>query len=334
MPIRRYLKNGKVRKGKKSGYKVENWSAYNQSLKKRGMLSLYFPPGDLESVLYNASSYVKGISGQLPRYQPAYIQLIYTFYRLFDWGMRQIEGYFEDLWRSKGLKIPVPSFGHLSELFESIPLSTKQFCEDITKRLQRGEKIALILDSTGFRFPKARDWHRKKYGQEPKKRPIRKLHLSIDPDFNTHAVEVTEENVPDINVMDDILPEEVKSLVNQLFADGGYYDHTKCQALREQGIIPVIPPPKGAVVHGKESTVWHDALVSYIQQKGSIYAFYKKFNYGIRERIEAHFSRITRWIGEGFKTIKLPSQRNEGIIIANIMNLWNSFGKPVSVKLG
>lgn len=145
---------------------------------------------------------------------------------------------------------------------------------------------------------------------------------------------MTEENVPDINVMADLLPEEIKSLIDELFADGGYYDHAKCQALMEQGVIPAIPPPKGAAVHGKESTVWHDALVFYIQQKGSIYAFYKKFNYGIRERIEAHFSRITRCIGEGFKTIKLPLQRNEGIIIANVMYLGNSFGKPVSVKVG
>jgi hypothetical protein len=49
--------------------------------------------------------------------------------------MRQIEGYFENLWTSKWLNIPVYSFAHLSELFESIPLKTKQFCDDIMKRL-------------------------------------------------------------------------------------------------------------------------------------------------------------------------------------------------------
>jgi septum formation inhibitor-activating ATPase MinD len=80
---------------------------------------------------------------------------------------------------------------------------------------------------------------------------------------------VSEENVPDINVMDDILPEEIKSLVDELFADGGYYDHAKSQALIEQGFIPAIPPTETAVVHGKESTAWHDSLVSYIKQKGS-----------------------------------------------------------------
>ncbi len=113
MSIRQFLKNGNVRKRKKPRYKITNWSEYNQSLKKRGMLSLYFPQGDLKSLFYNEFSYVKGISGQLPKYQPAYIQVIYTFYRLFDWGIRQIQGYFEDLWSSKGIDIPVPSFGHL-----------------------------------------------------------------------------------------------------------------------------------------------------------------------------------------------------------------------------
>ena len=45
------------------------------------------------------------------------------------------------------------------------------------------------------------------------------------------------------------------------------------------------------------------------------------------------FSRIKRCIGEAFKTQKLESQQTEGIIIANIINLWNSFGRPTSVKV-
>ena len=49
------------------------------------------------------------MSGREPTYTTAYIELIYTFYRLFGWGMRQITGYMEDYWATRGLDIPVPS---------------------------------------------------------------------------------------------------------------------------------------------------------------------------------------------------------------------------------
>ncbi|GAA5253083.1 hypothetical protein KNCP2_13720 [Candidatus Rickettsia kedanie] len=56
----------------------------------------------------------------------------------------QITGYFEDLWRSKGLEIPVPSFGHLCDLFSQIPLEVKQFCNKLAGRIKNGEAISLI----------------------------------------------------------------------------------------------------------------------------------------------------------------------------------------------
>jgi hypothetical protein len=31
-------------------------------------------------------------------------------------------------------------------------------------------------------------------------------------------------------------------------------------------------------------------------------------------------------------TQKIASQESEGVIIANLINLWNAFGKPVCVK--
>ncbi|MGF6971962.1 hypothetical protein QFZ94_000389 [Paraburkholderia sp. JPY465] len=41
MPYKARLKTGEARKRKKPGYRVTNARAYNQSLRKRGMISLY-----------------------------------------------------------------------------------------------------------------------------------------------------------------------------------------------------------------------------------------------------------------------------------------------------
>ncbi|UCM94704.1 MAG: transposase [Candidatus Megaira endosymbiont of Mesostigma viride] len=76
-------------------------------------------------------------------------------YRLFGWGLRQISGYVEDLWIMQGFKIPFPSFGHLSDLFGTVPIRIKLFCQNIRRRIESGEEIDLIADSTGLRFGKA-----------------------------------------------------------------------------------------------------------------------------------------------------------------------------------
>lgn len=335
MPYNPHLKSGAGRNRPKPQYKVINWREYNKSLKKRGRLRAYLPNGNLKEILFNSESYIEGVSGRSNVYTPAYIELAYTYYRLFsNMGLRQVTGLLEDLWAQMEMDIPVPSFGTLSDAFASLSIEIQHFCDNVARRLIKGENIALIIDSTGMRFPKAQDWHENKYANRSVKRPTRKMHVSIDLDMDTHIVEVTEGKESDIAQMDNMIPAEIRQLLNEIFADGAYYDHQRAQALVDDGIIPVIPPPKTAVVHGRSQTRWHDFLLSYIQRKGFIYAFYQKFNYGLRERIEAHFSRITRCLGNSFKTIKLESQKTEAVIISNILNFWNSFGRPVTVKIG
>lgn len=334
MPYKQKLKTPSATLRKKATYKVTNWTNYNLSLKKRGQLSLYFPPGDLEMNFINDEVYVAGISGQQSTYKEAYIELIYTFYRLFGWGIRQITGYFEDIWKTKGLDIPVPSFGHLSDLFSELPVKVKQFCEKLAKRVAQGESITLIFDSTGLRFGKASHWYETKYGKPCTHRPWRKLHLSIDPEMNIHGIEITDYEASDIEMMGDLIPDEIAELVDKTIADGAYYSIEGTQDLHNKGIIPVIPPPSHAVIHGKEATKWHDDIVQYIKDKGTVYAFHKKFGYGLRALVESQISRIKRCIGYTLKTQRTESQKREGIIIANIINKWNSFGKCVCVKVG
>jgi hypothetical protein len=55
-------------------------------------------------------------------------------------------------------------------------------------------------------------------------------------------------------------------------------------------------------------------------------------NKALRARVEAQISRIKRCIGSTLLTQKIASQESEGVVIANIINLWNAFGRPVCVK--
>lgn len=277
--------------------------------------------GDLKSQFINESPYVEGISGQQQTYKNPYIELIYMFYRLLSLGIRQITGYFEDLWRTKKLDIPVPSFGHLSDLFSALPLKVRQFSDKLAKRIAQGEAITLIFDSTGLRFGKASHWYETKYGKPCNQTPWRKLHLSIDPQMNIYDIEITETEVSDREKMDDLIPDEIAMLLDKVVADGGYYSKEAVEELYNKGIIPAIPPPSNATVQGKTNTQWHGKIVQYIKEKGTVYAFHKKYGYGVRALIEAQISRIKRCIGSSLKTQKIESQKREGIIIGSGINL-------------
>jgi hypothetical protein len=327
MPYKESLKSCNSRK--KSLYKVTNWKEYNASLKKRGCISLYFPYGDLKSQFINDTPYKQGVSGQEATYKKSYIEFIYVLYRMFNFGLRQITGYCEDLWKSKGLDIKVPSYNHLSDMFESLSLEVRQFCGRLANRISRGESVSIILDSTGLRFGKACGWYKEKYGHEPKRKPWRKLHISMDEDMNVHNVKITEQDVHDKSVMNELMP---NLGIAEIIADQAYYSVDDAESLYNRGITPVIPPPHNSQIRGDNNSTWHDKIVQYINDKGSIYAFYKKYNYGRRSRVEAQMSRIKRCIGNSLKTQRPKSQQNEAVIIANILNLWNSFGRPVTVK--
>jgi hypothetical protein len=71
------------RKRRQPGYRVTNAHAYNQSLKRRGMISLYFCGTDLKAQFINARPHTPGVSGREPTCTQGYIELIFTFYRLF-----------------------------------------------------------------------------------------------------------------------------------------------------------------------------------------------------------------------------------------------------------
>src|SRR5690606_41651975 len=92
--------------------------------------------------------------------------------------------------------------------------------------------------------------------------------------------------------------------IDKIIADGGYYSIDGVERLYSNGTTPVIPPPRDAVIHNRDDSIWHDKIVNYIKTKGTVYAFHKKYGYGLRALIEAQFSRIKRCIGANVLTEK------------------------------
>ena len=66
-----------------------------------------------------------------------------------------------------------------------------------------------------------------------------------------------------------MINKEDSGTTEKIIAEGAYYSIERSQKLYDKGIIPVIPPPSHSVVHGKESTKWHDKIVNYVKEKGT-----------------------------------------------------------------
>jgi hypothetical protein len=234
----------------------------------------------------------------------------------------------EDYWATRGLDIPVPSSSQLCERFAALQVSVRQRSVQLARRLASGEAIIMIVDSTGLSFGRASEWYEQNYGRKATQMPRRKMHLSIDADM-TFTRSVSRRRTCRIAkgwapccALICRWPVQLRTV---------RYSIERTEALSRVGMTPVIPPPAHAVVHGSEDTRRHDEIVKYIQDKG-IYGFHKKYGYGLRARAEAQISRIKRCIGAIPLTQKIASQECEGVIIANLINLWNAFGKPVCVK--
>ena len=202
----------------------------------------------------------------------------------------------------------------MSNLFAAVPLKIKQYCDKLAKCIANGESVELILYSTGMRFDKASHWYETKYGKPCTNKPWRKLHLAIDPEMNMHSVEITDYESSDIIEMNNLTPYEQSNItIKSVTADGAYYGIEGVQKLHERGIIPAIPLPSHAVVHGADNTKWHDKIVQYIKDKGTVYAFHKKYGYGKRVLVEAQISRIKKCIGASLLTQKIESQKMKGL---------------------
>jgi Transposase DDE domain len=231
------------------------------------MLSLYLHKGDLRSQLINEKSYQKGRSGREPVYTPAYVSLLFMLYRLHRLGLREFAGFMHDYWRGRGIELPVPSFGHLSDLFAALDITVRKKCARAAERLNEGEPVTVIVDSTGLRFSHASAWYEKKYGKKAERTPWRMMHLAMDAEGDVLAVEITETETGDSSGLD-LLLAQVGEL-DRLIADTAYYQIERNERLLASGVVPVIPPKSDALDDPKQNRR-HDQLVGYLKEKGTV----------------------------------------------------------------
>ena len=226
-------------------YKTRNWPAYNEALKRRGSLTIWFDP----AMTWEAAP--TGKRGRQPDYSDTAIQTCLTMKVLFgmvDIGAplvratmstRQMTGFVESLLRLIGLDWAVPNFSTLSRRQKTLKVN-------IPYR-GSGGPLHLLVDSTGIKVEGEGEWNARKH-DGTKRRVWRKIHVGIDEKtLEIRAAEFTTSNVGDApmlpELLDQIPPDQE---IGSVTADGAF-DTRKCHdAIAARGAMAIIPPRKNA----------------------------------------------------------------------------------------
>jgi hypothetical protein len=305
----------------KEKYKVTNWSEYNNALKQRGSLTIWFSEEAISSWEYQG----KRKPGGKIVYSDLAIQTCLIIKQIYHLKLRQTEGFLESLVTLSGLSLPIPDYSSLCRRARELNICLKQFKE--------GENISIIVDSTGLKVFGEGEWKVRKYGWS-KYRTWRKLHIGLDPATQEIvAVKLTENNVDDAEVVPDLL-DGISSHIKSFTGDGAYDKNKVRKVLALEDIIEIIPPQHNAVLSKNEggTSLPRDEAIKKIKEIGRT-EWKKQTGYHKRSLVEVGMYRYKTIIGDKISSRRFENEVTEVKIGCLILNRMTRLGMPISRRV-
>ncbi|MFN8684158.1 IS5-like element ISPko3 family transposase [Paracoccus sp. P2] len=302
-------------------YKTRNWPSYNEALKRRGSLTIWFDP----EMIWAAAP--TGKRGRQPSYSDAAVQTCLTMKVLFGMALRQTTGFVESLLQLIGLDWAVPDFSTLSRRQKTLKVN-------IPYRGSQGP-LHLLIDSTGIKVEGEGEWNARKHGG-PKRRIWRKVHLGIDEKtLEIRAVEFTSSDVGDApmlpELLDQIPPDQEIASVT---ADGAY-DTRKCHdAIAARAAAAIIPVRKNAKPWKKTSAgavARNDILRTTKYLGWTIWRRWSAYHRRSRAETKMHCMKL---LGQRLTAREFDRQVAELHIRMAVMNGYTALGIPVTETVG
>ena len=258
----------KGRRAKQSSciYRVRNWSAYDQALKQRGSVTLWFAPEAVAAWNYQGAAQ----RGAQFVYSDLAIETALTLRLLYHLPLRQTEGFVESLLHVMGLDLSAPDHSTLSRRQEDLSVALP------TRPTQ--EPIHVVVDSSGLKVYGEGEWKVRQHGWSVR-RTWRKLHLGVNEATGEIIAQTSTENSVDDAAQVTPLLEQIDAEVARLGGDGSYDKHKVFKALANPShpgpIEPIIALRKDAKIqqHGncKAAPQARDEILRAIRHKGRKY---------------------------------------------------------------
>src|SRR4051795_3063738 len=155
--------------------KVTNWRDYDESLRRRGSLTVWF--SDEAITAWRAEP--RTTRGGQPWYSELAILTALTLRAVFRLAYRQTEGLIGSLMRLLGLDLPVPD--HTTLCRRAATLEVPRPRSGSPDAGNGAEPVHLLVDSTGLKLCGPGEWLIEKHGTR-RRRSWRKMHIGVDAD--------------------------------------------------------------------------------------------------------------------------------------------------------
>src|SRR3954466_394080 len=223
--------------------RVTNWSEYNEALRQRGSLTVWFT--DEAIAAWKAAP--RTTPGGQPHYSDLAITTALTLRAVFHLALRQTEGLIGSILQLLGVALPVPDFSTLSRRAQSLELPAQP--------RTTGGAIHLLVDSSGLKLGGPGEWLVEKHGTS-KRRSWRKLHIGFDAvSGRIVAAILTDRDVDDASQVEPLLDQIADPV--ELFLGDGDYDRTGVYTAldeRHPAATVVVPPRADAVLSATADT--------------------------------------------------------------------------------
>ncbi|TQM89654.1 IS5 family transposase [Roseinatronobacter monicus] len=312
--------DGRRHKFEKKRYRITNWADYNESLRRRGDVTIWLSP-EVEAAWPAERRKTRG--GQ-PVYSDLSIVTCLTLGIVYNQPLRQTEGFVGSLVKLMGLDLLVPDYSTLSRRGAGLILPMKA-------RASTDGPIHLVVDSTGLKIFGEGEWLENKHKTKAKRKSWRKLHLGLDLVTGEIACsELTTDDVGDPTALPELL-DQIDGDVTRFIADGAYDGDPTSDLLVKLFGVDVeitIPPPKTAVLSAEAvgNPTLRDQRIAAIRTGGRM-AWQVSSGYNQRSRGETQMGRWKMVIGPKLKARSFPNQKTEAKIGTHILNKMTELGR-------
>ena len=309
---------------KKRTYRIRNWAEYNKSLIQRGDITVWFSDEAREKWVAKAT----GARGRPQIYSDEAILCALMVKVVYHKPLRALVGFLRSLLLLLGVCLPIPSYTQICR--RGARLGQK------VKRLSKGRRITdIVIDSSGLKVFGEGEWKVRQHGKS-KRRTWRKIHLAVCADSQEVVLSLLTENSESDGEAFAAMGDQLPTTVERGYGDGAY-DKAGCyQKFRERGIMPIVPPQRGAVLHDATEEPWmverNDAIraIAGLGNDDEARAIWKKLmGYHTRSLAETAVYRYKTLFGGDLMARKLDQQKGEAYAKALAMNRMTEMGMPV-----
>lgn len=318
------LKDPVRHKFTKKYYNVRDWAKYDEGLKNRGSLTIWFSEDAIAEWNHVKSDKMK--RGGQRVYSGLAIETAHTLRLVYKQPLRQTEGLLTSIIELLNLDLPIPDYTTLSRRAKWIVLSKPP--------KSSSDSRVIIVDSTGLKVVGEKEWMNHKHGTKQRK-VWRKLHLAINEDGEILSATLTTHYESDVSQVPDLLS-KIDTPIDAFYGDSGGYDHPGTYATLDNNeqrfnqtipIRTVIPPNLGFRSLQESDSEKRKANIKLLNDVGRE-KWKEATCYGKRSGGENTNSRYKTIIGGKLRSKNTDNQNTEIQIGVRILNRMRALGIP------